>query len=152
MYFPKTFSIIYFCIRTWSVMFLWYCKFLKQLLYVNCSWVGNWIFFDWRDFILLPLSRVVSSELEEINLDCFCQLFSFWPSGVWYLLTLKLLYLATWRKDIKPRDIEEAINSAVPGKLRVISVSEVMFCSGFPQNQANWKWNLWAVCWFLQYL
>lgn len=35
--------------------------------------------------------------------------------------------LDTWRKDIKLEDIEDAINSAVPGKLKVKSVSEVLF-------------------------
>ncbi|XP_052115744.1 uncharacterized protein LOC107477802 [Arachis duranensis] len=30
----------------------------------------------------------------------------------------------TWRKDVKPREVEDAINSAAPGKLRVISVFE----------------------------
>jgi hypothetical protein len=44
---------------------------------------------------------------------------------MWLLLNLYLLCLATWRKDIKPQDVEEAINSAVPGKLVVKSVSGV---------------------------
>lgn len=37
----------------------------------------------------------------------------------WFLL------LDTWRKDVKCSDIEDAINSAAPEKLKVISVSEV---------------------------
>lgn len=45
---------------------------------------------------------------------------------------------STWRKDIKPRDIEEAINSAVPGKLRVISVSEVSRVF-HPNFSAKWR-------------
>ena len=53
------------------------------------------------------------------------------------MLNLYLLCLATWRKDIKPQDVEEAINSAVPGKLMVKSVSGVKFCSGFWQNKTN---------------
>lgn len=32
----------------------------------------------------------------------------------------------TWKKDVKPRDIEDAVNNAAPGKLKVISVYEVM--------------------------
>lgn len=35
----------------------------------------------------------------------------------------------TWKKDVKVLNIEDAINSAAPEKLRVISVSEVLFCS-----------------------
>lgn len=36
-----------------------------------------------------------------------------------------MIILDTWRKDVKPSDIEDAINSAAPGKIRVISVSQV---------------------------
>lgn len=43
--------------------------------------------------------------------------------------------LDTWRTDVKPRDIEDAINHAAPGKLRVISVSEVTCYS------INLQWN-----------
>jgi hypothetical protein len=32
----------------------------------------------------------------------------------------------TWKKDIKPREIEDAINDGAPGKLRVVSVYEVI--------------------------
>lgn len=35
-------------------------------------------------------------------------------------------HLDTWKKDVKVQDIEDAINGAAPGKLRVISVSEVI--------------------------
>ncbi|KAK9989598.1 hypothetical protein SO802_029837 [Lithocarpus litseifolius] len=45
---------------------------------------------------------------------------------------------STWRRDIKPRDIGEAINSAVPGKLRVISVSEVSRIF-HPNFSAKWR-------------
>lgn len=48
---------------------------------------------------------------------------------------LYLSCLATWRKDIKPRDIEEAINSAVPRNLIVGSVSEVKFCSDLTKTK-----------------
>ena len=39
--------------------------------------------------------------------------------------------LDTWRKDVKPPDIVVAINEAAPGKIRVVSVAEVMLPS-FP--------------------
>ncbi|XP_030943393.1 uncharacterized protein LOC115968216 isoform X1 [Quercus lobata] len=45
---------------------------------------------------------------------------------------------STWRRDIKPWDIGEAINSAVPGKLRVISVSEVSRVF-HPNFSAKWR-------------
>ncbi|XP_050260271.1 uncharacterized protein LOC126705360 isoform X1 [Quercus robur] len=45
---------------------------------------------------------------------------------------------STWKRDIKPRDIGEVINSAVPGKLRVISVSEVSRVF-HPNFSAKWR-------------
>ncbi|XP_040998546.1 uncharacterized protein LOC121244513 isoform X2 [Juglans microcarpa x Juglans regia] len=45
---------------------------------------------------------------------------------------------ASWRKDIKPRDIEEAINGAVPRNLIVGSVSEVSR-SFHPNFSAKWR-------------
>ncbi|XP_062160244.1 uncharacterized protein LOC133867481 [Alnus glutinosa] len=45
---------------------------------------------------------------------------------------------ATWRKDIKPQDVEEAINSAVPGKLVVKSVSGVSRVF-HPNFSAKWR-------------
>jgi len=47
-----------------------------------------------------------------------------------------IIYTDTWKKDVKPRDIEDAINQAALGKLRVISVSEVISFSG------NLQWEL----------
>ncbi|KAI9083304.1 hypothetical protein K1719_034836 [Acacia pycnantha] len=44
----------------------------------------------------------------------------------------------TWRKDVKPRDIEDAINHAAPGKLRVLSVSEVSRIF-HPNFSAKWR-------------
>lgn len=44
----------------------------------------------------------------------------------------------TWRKDVKARDIEDAINSTSPGKLRVISVSEVSRVF-HPNFSAKWR-------------
>lgn len=44
----------------------------------------------------------------------------------------------TWRKDIKPCDIEDAINTAAPGKLRVLSVSEVSRVF-HPNFSAKWR-------------
>ncbi|XP_027342025.1 uncharacterized protein LOC113854902 [Abrus precatorius] len=44
----------------------------------------------------------------------------------------------TWKKDVKPRDIEDAINYAAPGKLRVISVSEVSRVF-HPNFSAKWR-------------
>ncbi|XP_057751268.1 uncharacterized protein LOC130969527 isoform X1 [Arachis stenosperma] len=44
----------------------------------------------------------------------------------------------TWRKDVKPREVEDAINSAAPGKLRVISVSEVSRAF-HPNFSAKWR-------------
>ncbi|XP_020215465.1 uncharacterized protein LOC109799346 [Cajanus cajan] len=44
----------------------------------------------------------------------------------------------TWKKDVKPRDIEDAINHAAPGKLRVISVSEVSRVF-HPNFSAKWR-------------
>ncbi|RDX89514.1 truA, partial [Mucuna pruriens] len=48
------------------------------------------------------------------------------------------LYTVTWKKDVKPRDIEDAINHAAPGKLRVISVSEVSRIF-HPNFSAKWR-------------
>ncbi|XP_040998547.1 uncharacterized protein LOC121244513 isoform X3 [Juglans microcarpa x Juglans regia] len=45
---------------------------------------------------------------------------------------------SSWRKDIKPRDIEEAINGAVPRNLIVGSVSEVSR-SFHPNFSAKWR-------------
>ncbi|CAK9186350.1 unnamed protein product [Ilex paraguariensis] len=44
----------------------------------------------------------------------------------------------TWRQDVKARDIEYAINSAAPGKLRVISVAEVSRVF-HPNFAAKWR-------------
>ncbi|KAK8472795.1 hypothetical protein PHAVU_002G302500 [Phaseolus vulgaris] len=44
----------------------------------------------------------------------------------------------TWKKDVKPRDIEDAINQAALGKLRVISVSEVSRVF-HPNFSAKWR-------------
>uniref|UniRef100_A0A0R0K9F1 tRNA pseudouridine synthase n=1 Tax=Glycine max TaxID=3847 RepID=A0A0R0K9F1_SOYBN len=44
----------------------------------------------------------------------------------------------TWKKDVKPRDIEDAINHATPGKFRVISVSEVSRVF-HPNFSAKWR-------------
>ncbi|KAL5543410.1 hypothetical protein UlMin_007194 [Ulmus minor] len=44
----------------------------------------------------------------------------------------------TWRKDVKPQDIEDAINSAAPGKLKVNSVSEVSRVF-HPNFSAKWR-------------
>ncbi|KAI4352741.1 hypothetical protein L6164_006962 [Bauhinia variegata] len=44
----------------------------------------------------------------------------------------------TWRKDVKPRDVEDAVNCAAPGKLRVISVSEVSRAF-HPNFSAKWR-------------
>ncbi|XP_017243430.1 uncharacterized protein LOC108215438 [Daucus carota subsp. sativus] len=44
----------------------------------------------------------------------------------------------TWRKDVKVEDIEEAVNDAGPGKLRVISVSEVSRAF-HPNFSAKWR-------------
>ncbi|KAL4295650.1 hypothetical protein GQ457_12G025370 [Hibiscus cannabinus] len=44
----------------------------------------------------------------------------------------------TWRKDVKPCDIEDAINRAAPGKLRVVSVSEVSRVF-HPNFSAKWR-------------
>ncbi|XP_021275910.1 uncharacterized protein LOC110410506 isoform X1 [Herrania umbratica] len=44
----------------------------------------------------------------------------------------------TWRKDVKPCDIEDAINSVAPGKLRVVSVSEVSRVF-HPNFSAKWR-------------
>ncbi|KAL6292423.1 hypothetical protein ACE6H2_000565 [Prunus campanulata] len=44
----------------------------------------------------------------------------------------------TWRKDFKSQDITDAINSAAPGKLRVISVSEVSRAF-HPNFTAKWR-------------
>ncbi|KAJ0093322.1 hypothetical protein Patl1_26514 [Pistacia atlantica] len=44
----------------------------------------------------------------------------------------------TWRKDVKPRDIVDAINSVSPGKIRVVSVSEVSRAF-HPNFSAKWR-------------
>ncbi|XP_022639989.1 uncharacterized protein LOC106765566 [Vigna radiata var. radiata] len=44
----------------------------------------------------------------------------------------------TWKKDVKPRDIEDAINQAAVGKLRVVSVSEVSRVF-HPNFSAKWR-------------
>lgn len=44
----------------------------------------------------------------------------------------------TWKKDIKPREIEDAINDAAPGKLRVVSVYEVSRAF-HPNFSAKWR-------------
>lgn len=36
------------------------------------------------------------------------------------------LLLDTWRKDVKPQQIGDAINNTEPGKIRAVSVAEVM--------------------------
>ncbi|KAF9617881.1 hypothetical protein IFM89_039100 [Coptis chinensis] len=44
----------------------------------------------------------------------------------------------TWRKDIRVQDVEDAINEAAPGKLRVISVSKVSR-EFHPNFSAKWR-------------
>ncbi|XP_076955911.1 uncharacterized protein LOC143630908 [Bidens hawaiensis] len=44
----------------------------------------------------------------------------------------------TWREDVSPRDIEDAINSTSPGKLRVITVSKVLR-TFHPNFSAKWR-------------
>ncbi|KAI3443466.1 hypothetical protein Pfo_000131 [Paulownia fortunei] len=44
----------------------------------------------------------------------------------------------TWRKDVKALDIEDAINGAAPGKIRVISVSQVSR-EFHPNFSAKWR-------------
>lgn len=44
----------------------------------------------------------------------------------------------TWREDVMPQDIEDTINSIVPGKLRVISVSKVPR-TFHPNFSAKWR-------------
>ncbi|KAL5771530.1 hypothetical protein ACOSP7_015684 [Xanthoceras sorbifolium] len=44
----------------------------------------------------------------------------------------------TWRKDVKPHDIEDAINSAAPGKIRIISVFQVSRAF-HPNFSAKWR-------------
>ncbi|KAG8661294.1 tRNA pseudouridine synthase A isoform X3 [Manihot esculenta] len=44
----------------------------------------------------------------------------------------------TWRKDVRPYEIEDAINSSAPGKLRVLSVSEVSRVF-HPNFSAKWR-------------
>lgn len=44
----------------------------------------------------------------------------------------------TWKKDIKPKEIEDAINDAAPGKLRVVSVYEVSRAF-HPNFSAKWR-------------
>ncbi|CAA3009277.1 tRNA pseudouridine synthase A [Olea europaea subsp. europaea] len=44
----------------------------------------------------------------------------------------------TWRKDIKDQDVEESINGAAPGKIRVVSVSKVSR-EFHPNFSAKWR-------------
>lgn len=44
----------------------------------------------------------------------------------------------TWRKDVKALDIEDAINAAAPGKIRVTSVSQVLR-DFHPNFSAKWR-------------
>ncbi|KAL8235148.1 hypothetical protein R6Q59_021248 [Mikania micrantha] len=44
----------------------------------------------------------------------------------------------TWREDVRPQDIEDAINSTLPGKLRVLSVSQVPR-TFHPNFSAKWR-------------
>ncbi|KAH6817306.1 hypothetical protein C2S51_000909 [Perilla frutescens var. frutescens] len=44
----------------------------------------------------------------------------------------------TWRKDVKVQDIEDAINAAAPGKIRVTSVSQVLR-DFHPNFSAKWR-------------
>ncbi|XP_076898303.1 uncharacterized protein LOC143551845 [Bidens hawaiensis] len=44
----------------------------------------------------------------------------------------------TWREDVSPQDIEDAINSTSPGKLRVITVSKVPR-TFHPNFSAKWR-------------
>ncbi|KAK4853851.1 hypothetical protein QYF36_015609 [Acer negundo] len=44
----------------------------------------------------------------------------------------------TWRKDVKPHDIEDAINSVAPGKIKVISVFQVSRAF-HPNFSAKWR-------------
>ncbi|KAJ6958647.1 hypothetical protein NC653_040330 [Populus alba x Populus x berolinensis] len=44
----------------------------------------------------------------------------------------------TWRKDVKPREIEDAINDVAPGKVRVESISEVSRAF-HPNFSAKWR-------------
>ncbi|KAJ0523216.1 putative tRNA pseudouridine(38-40) synthase [Helianthus annuus] len=44
----------------------------------------------------------------------------------------------TWREDVRPEDIEDAINSILPGKLMVISVSKVPR-TFHPNFSAKWR-------------
>nr|XP_043621808.1 tRNA pseudouridine synthase A [Erigeron canadensis]XP_043621809.1 tRNA pseudouridine synthase A [Erigeron canadensis] len=44
----------------------------------------------------------------------------------------------TWREDVGPQDIEDAISSTVPGKLRVVSVSKVPR-TFHPNFSAKWR-------------
>ncbi|KAI3524086.1 hypothetical protein L1887_02733 [Cichorium endivia] len=44
----------------------------------------------------------------------------------------------TWREDVTPQEIEDAINSKVPGKLRVISVNKVPR-TFHPNFSAKWR-------------
>ncbi|KAK9099674.1 hypothetical protein Scep_023104 [Stephania cephalantha] len=49
-----------------------------------------------------------------------------------------MLILDTWRKDVQTRNIEDAINNAAPGRLRVVSVSEVSR-EFHPNFSAKWR-------------
>lgn len=49
--------------------------------------------------------------------------------GFLMLLPLPFDILDTWSKDVKCQDIADAIDNAAPGKLRTVSVTEVLFYS-----------------------
>lgn len=46
-----------------------------------------------------------------------------------FLMLLSFDILDTWSKDVKCQDIADAIDNAAPGKLRTVSVTEVLFYS-----------------------
>ncbi|RZC56857.1 hypothetical protein C5167_015714 [Papaver somniferum] len=52
--------------------------------------------------------------------------------------SVSLSFRITWRNDIKTQDVEDAINSASPGKLRVISASKVAR-DFHPNFSAKWR-------------
>ncbi|KVH87652.1 hypothetical protein Ccrd_025063 [Cynara cardunculus var. scolymus] len=60
------------------------------------------------------------------------------PSNIANAFESQLQVIYTWREDVRTQDIEDAINSTIPGKLRVISVSQVSrsFHSNF---SAKWR-------------
>lgn len=82
--------------------------------------------------VFFHLCLMYGSLLHCFSIIQFCQLAHL---GVCKFSNIApFVFLDTWRKDVKSQDITDAINSAAPGKLRVISVTEVMFCSDFPTN------------------